>query len=338
MTKPTFKFHFPIVFAAVAANPEKLNRLLNRLNDRIIVEVNAAIDAGQIILIDSKTIRENINRFVQQAFDSIVWERYVHAGKWESLPEDLKYLDHVYEARLIPSFLKKLDKVSPEAKKCEMYGVARLLAEELLELAEVVAYLKTIEVKATAVRAAKKAREEERRAIVNATDAVYQAVFPLKKMAQDRAEEMFRADVEQAKATLLKHGNDLDSILPYPEKGDSGTMRAISLARSFYLSICIYDPEMEDGNFLLLNDDKVEKEVGKVRRDAGFEFEAYVAKLNTKINAKADKAVLEGNPWFGSHLTVYIKDREPQVWHTKMIVNRSKLGKLFNQFPTRLVK
>src|SRR6185437_2371299 len=220
MTKPTFKFHFPIVFAAVAANPEKLNRLLNRLNDRIIVEVNAAIDAGQIILIDSKTIRENINRFVQQAFDSIVWERYVHAGKWESLPEDLKYLDHVYEARLIPSFLKKLDKVSPEAKKCEMYGVARLLAEELLELAEVVAYLKTIEVKATAVRAAKKAREEERRAIVNATDAVYQAVFPLKKMAQDRAEEMFRADVEQAKATLLKHGNDLDSILPYPEKGE----------------------------------------------------------------------------------------------------------------------
>lgn len=42
-----------------------------------------------------------------------------------------------------------------------------------------------------------------------------------------------------------------------------------------------------------------------------------------------------GSPWIDSTITIKTNDNEVNVWHTKMIINQSKYGKLFNQFPTR---
>lgn len=335
MTKPTFKFQFPIVFATVSAHPQH-GKLLKRL-DKIIDEVNGAIEAGHVIMADSKNIRENINRFVEESYKIIIAERYTHAGQWEKQPEELRFFDYCYEARLIPSHIKKLNKVSAEAKKSEYWGVMKVWCDQLSELADVVAYLKTIEVKAADVRAtAKQAREEAQR-IKNATDPVYQAVLPLKKMAEDRAEEMFRADVAEGMKSLEAHGFNLEALLPYPEKATTNQVIAVDMARSFYIMICDWDDAKGD-NHLKANAEKVEYEVAKVIRNAALEFEAYVAKLNAKIGDKVLKAALTGNPWFGSHLAVDTTTKGSQLWHTQMIVNRSKLGKLFNQFPTRLVK
>ena len=104
--------------------------------------------------------------------------------------------------------------------------------------------------------------------------------------------------------------------------------------RRFYLSIC----NLRQHRFLTLNAAMVEVEVAKVRRDAGFQFEAFVAKLNAKINDITVKADLAGDPWTRSTLTVVTKNKGTQIWKTKMIINVSKYGKLFNQFPTRLAK
>lgn len=341
MTKPTFKFHFPIVFATVAADTEKHGRLLKRL-DKIIAEVNGAVEAGQVIMADSKTIREHINSFVEDSFKAIIAERYTYGGQWEKLPLELQHFDYCYEARLIPSHLKKLNKVSAEGKKAEFWGVSKVWCDQLMELADVVAYLKTIEVKATAVRAAAKAKKAEELRIKNDTDVVYKAVLPMKDMAMDRAEELFRKDIEKAAAALEKHGGDIDLIAPYPAEDQTRENRdqfqAVDMARMFFYSICTRPNALVKPNLLALSAEKVEEEVAKTRRAAGAEFDAFVYKLNAKINDVTVKASITGNPWIGSHLIVETKNKGTQLWHTQIIVNRSKLGKLFNQFPTRLVK
>lgn len=74
-------------------------------------------------------------------------------------------------------------------------------------------------------------------------------------------------------------------------------------------------------------------------------LEGYCAKLAGKI----DKAPMGGfaddirysggaNPWGYSYVTVYVGSKQVQQWKTKMIVNVSCLGKLFNQWPTTWVK
>jgi hypothetical protein len=85
--------------------------------------------------------------------------------------------------------------------------------------------------------------------------------------------------------------------------------------------------------------------VGKVRRFikqrmewAAADYDAFVIKLVKKIG-EVKKAELHGNHvWGYSTLIVTIPDGEVQAWKTQQIVNHSKLGKPFNQWPTRRMK
>lgn len=67
-------------------------------------------------------------------------------------------------------------------------------------------------------------------------------------------------------------------------------------------------------------------------------FNAYVFKLATKITGvKAARLADSTAIWRGSTLIVTMNDGTEQRWVTTMILNRSVLGKLFNQWPTRRV-
>lgn len=324
---------FPITLSLSPTDARWNSRYLSKFNG-IIEEINGIIDAGEIIVSHNKDIRQSINNVVDAAFKSYINERFCYGGQWESLPEDIQHIgyDTPNEARLIPAFLKKLRKV-----KSQDHAVVQdsyKLCAELTPLTDVVAHFKTIEVKATAKRAAVKAQKAEEVRIKNDTDVVYKAVLPLKVLAMNKAEEHFRESVRQAAALILKHNGDLDKLVPIPEdiKYDSHEYQALTMARGYYISIT--------NNFagrLSLSDTKVEEEVQKTRQAAGFQFDAFVAKLNAKINDVVLTAELSGDPWNYSTLVVETKNKGRQVWQTKIIVNVSKLGKLFNQWPTRQV-
>ncbi|NNM65708.1 MAG: hypothetical protein HKL99_14085 [Burkholderiales bacterium] len=65
-------------------------------------------------------------------------------------------------------------------------------------------------------------------------------------------------------------------------------------------------------------------------------FDAYVSKLERKVGP-CDSADIDGrDPWRGSTLTVRKADKI-ETWKTTQILNVSSLGKLFNQWPTRLM-
>lgn len=76
------------------------------------------------------------------------------------------------------------------------------------------------------------------------------------------------------------------------------------------------------------------------KEEANVSFDKYVAKMISKIG-DVDSAELSNvyanNVWGYSILTV-VKDGVKTNWKTQQIINCSKLGNLFNQWPTRKMK
>lgn len=72
-----------------------------------------------------------------------------------------------------------------------------------------------------------------------------------------------------------------------------------------------------------------------VEQQANDDVDAYIAKMVTYIG-EVETAELDGQLWSYSSLIV-TKDGEKQVHRTRCIINVSKYGKLFNQWPTRRI-
>lgn len=73
-------------------------------------------------------------------------------------------------------------------------------------------------------------------------------------------------------------------------------------------------------------------------RGAEGSFFAYVEKLEGKVGEIVSASIDAKFVWSGSTLTVVTAAGETVKWFTQMIWNRSCLGKVFPQFPTRKVK
>ena len=83
---------------------------------------------------------------------------------------------------------------------------------------------------------------------------------------------------------------------------------------------------------------KVKKYIEDAKRSASASYDLFIAKLESKIGAHTSATLSGSHVWGHSELTVAIPDGSTQVWRTQMIVNVSKNGLLFNQFPSRQVK
>jgi hypothetical protein len=90
--------------------------------------------------------------------------------------------------------------------------------------------------------------------------------------------------------------------------------------------------------YLQMAPGKIEAFLKSMEKDAEESFDSYIAKLAQKIGQEIKSADVQGNLWNGSVLEVVTLANEVQRWKTQIIINRSKLGLLFNQYPTRLMK
>lgn len=83
----------------------------------------------------------------------------------------------------------------------------------------------------------------------------------------------------------------------------------------------------------------------RIAKRAKVEADEIVASFAAKLAGKVDRAALRASVvsatisstdlWCHSLLEVKLSDGSSQSWYTQMIINRSCLGKLFNQWPTR---
>jgi hypothetical protein len=171
------------------------------------------------------------------------------------------------------------------------------------------------------------------------------AVAPLKIDAIARAEQIATAAVERVRKELEEAGFDLNVCAPYPSYrmhlSQWEQIKAETKYRQFR-SLCQWrkNQSVRPGGpcYADVTPELAERYIENAKQNAAEQYDAFVKKLIFKIG-DVTEATLEGNHvWSESYLTVVTVGGERQMWKTQMIVNTSKLGKLFNQFPTRKVK
>lgn len=171
---------------------------------------------------------------------------------------------------------------------------------------------------------------------------IEQAVLPLKEDAMARAESQAMNILENCRHELEEAYFDIDKAAPHPHgRMSRADYKKAAAKRSLFWAICIprYSSyKMNDPHYVNIDPGKEKKFIQDAREDAAYQYDAFVAKLVNKIG-EVTKASLDGNHvWSYSILTIEKPDGTTQRWKTQMIINVSKYGKLFNQFPTRMMK
>jgi len=206
------------------------------------------------------------------------------------------------------------------------------------------AYLNDLNAKRAKREENAKRRVEAREALKDPNNLIAVAVMPQKKKAQDRAEQFAKERVAFVKSELEKNGWDINAAAPRPRSMGMGRVQYMAAAAKRYMFASVVKSRvsylsMNAPDFVDMNKERIAKFIADARKSAAEEYDMFVMKLNGKIGA-VKSAKLEGDHvWGFSFLTVQPKDkgRKEEIWKTQMILNVSKLGKAFNQFPTRKV-
>ncbi len=149
-------------------------------------------------------------------------------------------------------------------------------------------------------------------------------------------------ELELFRKGLAEVGMDADKFAPYPDGNmDRSTYRQAERkyrrVRSYFRAIkgC---RGMREPEIVVEIEGASDRLVDAATESANGLVDAYLIKLLGKIGKPVAQAETNGNIWDYAILTVVCADGEEQVWRTNCILNRSCLGTLFNQWPTRRTK
>jgi hypothetical protein len=177
-------------------------------------------------------------------------------------------------------------------------------------------------------------------------EPIEMAVAPLKDAAIQRAEEDARNDIERVRKALEEAGGDLNTASPYPSRHAYGSVayQTARYRRSLFETLTESSTERyqsyttDKPYFVEITDARVTRFVEYRKKLAAEEYEMFVAKLISKIGHVVQAELTGNHVWSYSILTVAKPDGKIEKWKTQQITNVSKLGKYFNQWPTRQMK
>lgn len=186
------------------------------------------------------------------------------------------------------------------------------------------------------------------------------AVEPLRAAAVIQAENEGYAYVARIEEALKNHGYDLNAIAPYPRSnmGKEAYRKASNKRNSIEMMTKEVDPDKyryggwqaKYTNPLIVETcpERIVHYIKMCKDIAESQYEGFVYKLYRKLNTPGASAVvsatLDDNTlehdilWSLSLLTVTRDDGSVEKWRTRMIFNTSIYGKVFPQWPTRIVK
>ena len=168
------------------------------------------------------------------------------------------------------------------------------------------------------------------------------------RVARQKAERM----TGKIYAHLIMHQWDLNAAYPYPWGGTRRLSQEdytqAKAKRQMAESLTVKDESKRtslrigDPYFVVADDNRAKDFCDFNMLEASLQFDNFVAKLTRKISDLSpvvEAQITEhGDLWQFSILTCTHKDGSTTKWKTKQIINVSKLGKLFNQWPTNQVK
>lgn len=179
---------------------------------------------------------------------------------------------------------------------------------------------------------------------INEGHPVALAVEPLRQATIDKTEELARAKIARVAAELAEAGRDLNKCAPYP--------RSVGISRSDYVSAvnkyhlyssltvcdrCTHTPGQE--RLATMSDKGCARYIEQAKKEAAFQFDAFVVKMVAKVGPVSLAALqVDAGVWGRSVLTVATPSGETVHWLTQQIINYSKLGLPYNQWPSRRIK
>ena len=174
-------------------------------------------------------------------------------------------------------------------------------------------------------------------------NAIETAVYPLKAMAVEAAEQRALDKIKAVCEDLSAHGWDANACAAFPHSMMSrASYKQLQAKHNLYrmlTSATATSLRRGQPDIRVRNPEGEALFVKQFRDAAAASYDAYVAKLNAKIGECTTASLHTlGGVWGHSELTVTTAAGERQVWRTQMILNCSVLGTLFNQWPTRRVK
>lgn len=254
---------------------------------------------------------------------------------WYYPPEVEAVMDAVpYTMVSFKKLRKALDAAKNKYPDIYSAGMAYLAVWE--PIAEKIKTVKGKTVKVTTKRAETKAKEAkayERKKI--------DAKAMVKALEGHRSEYVREAKLRAAKhveavlKNIAKYDWNLSKYSPNSSRSVEGKIR-MNLARSLTTPVKSSRTMRED-EIVKRNPAGEKRFIDNAVKMAEDNFDAFVAKMVLKVGPVID-AKMTGTIWTNCNLTVTTDKGETEVWTTKAILNFSKYGKMFNQFPTRKKK
>jgi soluble cytochrome b562 len=171
---------------------------------------------------------------------------------------------------------------------------------------------------------------------------IQKAIEPFREKAMKKAESLALKQIENVKQKLIEFNGDRNQFAPMP-KGVGERSAYIEKKNYYHFVQSITEstvPQFQRWNSedkAQINEKRCLSFIEKSKEMASKDFSKFVDKLISKIG-DCDSAQNEGDlVWNFSILTVSKQDKI-EKWKTQIIMNISKHGKLFNQYPTRKMK
>jgi hypothetical protein len=241
---------------------------------------------------------------------------------FDVLPMDLHHWNAVRSARLLAA-------VPSVAADCEA-------AAALLALRNTIKAAPVVKPETKKAATEKKIAAIKEAVAAGVASPIALAIAPLRAEAAAHALEWATKVAAQAKAKWTAAGFDLDVVAPPAPRGASKAQRAMAAAATaHYLQFVTRAP---DSDAFVWSETCAQRYIASTVSATEADFDAFVLKLDGKVGAHAAAVLVSGATWTYSILRVTLADGTVQDWKTQRITNCSVLGKLFNQWPTRIVK
>ncbi|MGQ6163580.1 hypothetical protein ACUNG5_10975 [Serratia sp. IR-2025] len=171
------------------------------------------------------------------------------------------------------------------------------------------------------------------------------AVEPLRAASLERAASEARAVIERVCGWMEAVDWDAQQAAPYPDSRQSRL--GFQQAKARYTLVRLLTEEAPNEGYRSYRPNAPEPRVlslgGMARfissatENADTQYTAFIAKLTNKVGDVTEATLTGSHVWGHSILTVD-GPNGCERWKTQMIVNVSKLGNMFNQWPTRKIK
>lgn len=295
------------------------------------------LDSGEIVKPEFERLKYDINHFIKRLGDDYVNKNLLSiTDPNRNEREDFNevYYGFPRATNELISFRNKLKRIKKQFPTSELVLDAEKFMLEYVELADKMKELKEKIVTTTQKRQeVKQAKEVVKMKMFNdassLTNTLMEFIDEYVARAGKMASEQYDNDMERLKAANW----DLNVFAPAPNyKMSTSAYQAAKRKRDYFMSLT---DEGDGKGIRKASAAKKKKFKEDNERNARADYMAWIHKMVEKIGRPVIKSKVTGNPWTGSTLTVTTDDDKEQVWHTQMIINRSKYGTLFNQFPSR---